>query len=186
MWRTGSIFYRCGLFVPNFRKYEESVPHPHMCEESVPNPQICKKISIKSYHVKNWYQNSRVKSWCQNLTHVKNCRCEKLVLNRHRCQWQNCEELESNAKCSRFGGGGGYCISVRNTHVCYMKHDLVRIFHKVWYVGTKYATCWYQFPACCEESVPIIHSLKFTKHLKGYTKISCSLAADTFSVKLHY
>ena len=28
-----------------------------------------------------------------------------------------CEELESNAKCSRLGG---YFINVKNTHVCYI------------------------------------------------------------------
>ena len=41
-----------------------------------------------------------------------------------------CEELESNAKCNSFAGGGG-SINVRNTHVCYIKFDFVRIFHKV-------------------------------------------------------
>ena len=30
-----------------------------------------------------------------------------------------CEELESNAKCSRFGG---YFINVKNTHVYYMTY----------------------------------------------------------------
>ena len=28
-------------------------------------------------------------------------------------------------------GGGGYFISVRNLHVCNVKFDFVRIFHKV-------------------------------------------------------
>ena len=39
-----------------------------------------------------------------------------------------CEELESNAKCSRFGR---YFIDVKNAHIYYMNFDFVRIFHKV-------------------------------------------------------
>ena len=35
-----------------------------------------------------------------------------------------CEELESNAKCSR---NGVHSIDVKNTHECYMKFDNVRI-----------------------------------------------------------
>ena len=40
-----------------------------------------------------------------------------------------CEELKSNAKCSRIGGGG-YFINVKNTHECYIHFYYVRIFHK--------------------------------------------------------
>ena len=76
----------------------------HTCEELVPNPHTC-EILVPNYH-----------------------RCEKMALNRHRCEGKNCEELESNAKCSIFGG---YFINMRNTHVCYMKFDFVRMFHKV-------------------------------------------------------
>ena len=73
-----------------------------------------------------------------------------------------CEEFESNTKYSSFGGG--YFINVRNTHVCYMEFDFVRILHKVCDIGTKYMTYWYQFSTCCEELVPILHSVKFTKY----------------------
>ena len=58
------------------------------------------------------------------------------------------------------GGGGGHFINVRNTHVCYIKFDFVRIFYKVRDIGTKYVTYWYQFFTCCEELVPILHSVK--------------------------
>ena len=47
--------------------------------------------------------------------------------------WYACEELESDAKCSSFGG---YFIDVRNIHDCYMKFDYVRISltrEKYWY-----------------------------------------------------
>ena len=75
-----------------------------MCEELVPNPRTSEKL-VQNYH-----------------------RYEELVLNHHIFQCQNCVELDSNAKCSRFGG---YFINVRNTHACKMKFDFVRIFHKV-------------------------------------------------------
>ena len=47
-------------------------------------------------------------------------------------------------------GGGGYFINVKNTHVCYMKFDFVRILTSVRY--------WYEI---CE--MPILHRVKFTK-----------------------
>ena len=43
-----------------------------------------------------------------------------------------CEELESNAKCSRFVV---YFINVKNTHICYIKLDLMRISHNVRDIG---------------------------------------------------
>ena len=33
----------------------------------------------------------------------------------------------------------------------------------VFSLSTKYVTYWYQFCTCCEELVPILHSVKFTK-----------------------
>ena len=54
-------------FVPNFHKWEESVLNHHTFEESLSNPHICKQISIKSSHVKNWYQNlTRLKELVPN------------------------------------------------------------------------------------------------------------------------
>ena len=113
-------------------------------------------------------------------------RCEKMVNNRQRCQWQNCKELESNAKCSNFWG---YFINVRNTHVCYMKFEFVRIFHKMWDIVTKYVTYWYQIFTCCEELIPILQSVKFTKcEICGLTRRSllnweCS---NSFRQPVHY
>ena len=51
-------------------------------------------------------------------------------------------------------------MNVSNTHVCYMKFDFVRIFHKVLDIGTKYVTYWYQFCTCCQDLEPILHSMK--------------------------
>ena len=45
---------------------------------------------------------------------------------------------------------GVYSISVRNTHVCYMKFDFMRILHNMKDIGTEYVTYWYQFLTCCE------------------------------------
>ena len=62
--------------------------------------------------MKNWYQIiTDRKNWYLIVTDVSD----------------KTEELESNAKCSRFGG---YFINVTNRHVCYMKFDFVRIFTK--------------------------------------------------------
>ena len=79
--------------------------------------------------------------------------------------------IRSDGKCSRFEGGGGYqCM--RNAHELYMKWDFMRIFHKLWHIGTKYATHWYQFFTYCEEFVPILHSVKFTKcEICGSTRL---------------
>ena len=48
-----------------------------------------------------------------------------------------------------WGGGGGYFINERYTHVCSMTFAYVRIFHKVRYW---YGICDVQVPffACCE------------------------------------
>ena len=89
--------------------------------------------------------------------------------------WQNCEELKSNAKCSRFGR---YFTNVRNTHVCYMKY-FMRSFHRVCDIGTNYMTYWYKFFTCCEEMVPILLSAKFTKcEICGSSMTSVGLSWD--------
>ena len=63
-----------------------------------------------------------------------------------------CEELESNAKCSRFfflWGGGGYFIDVKIAHVCYIKLTTCANFLQ----NVKYC---YEI---CDVLVPIIHAL---------------------------
>ena len=109
MWRIGTNFHKGEESVANPHIYEKLVSNhhmwkigikAHMCEELVPNPHTCKKL----------VSNPR--------------RCEELVLNCHICQWQNCEELESNTKCSR--------IWVRNTHVCYIWNLISCVFFTKW------------------------------------------------------
>ena len=67
--------------------------------------------------------------------------------------WYACEELESNAKCSSFGGGAGgrgrSFIDVRNMHDCYMKLDYVRI-------SLTRERYWYEIR---DVLVPILHAL---------------------------
>ena len=101
------------------------------------------KIGNKLSHVKNWHQNliaGKKSSYMRIL--VPNChRCEELALNRHRYQWQNGEELESNAKfyqCEEYA-----CMQ-------YITFDFARIFHIVWDIGTKYVMYWYQVFTCYE------------------------------------
>ena len=81
--------------------------------------------------MKYWYQIlTHVNIWYQIITDVKNlCSIVTDVSDKL------CEELELNARCSKFGVGWGV-INVRNTHVCYMEFDLMRIFHKVLDIGT--------------------------------------------------
>ena len=104
----------------------------------------CQIITCEKCVTKNLI---REKNWYNILTFVKNCYHIITVLNRHRCQWQNCEEFESSAKCSIFCG---YFINMRNTHKCYIKLDSLRIFHQVKDIGTKYAH---------DVLVPIFHKL---------------------------
>ena len=110
--------------------------------------------------MKNWYEIlTHVKKWYQIITHVKNWyllvtyASDKTVKN---WNWMH------NAS-----GLGGNLSMWGNTHVCCMKFDFVGIFHKVWDIGTKYVAHWYHFPRhffmCCEELVPILHSMKFAK-----------------------
>ena len=196
MWRTGTINLRCEGTIPNF----------HKCEELVPNPRI---IGTKSSHqLKHWYQIitcekfvsklTRMKNWYKTfLTHLKKLvpnyhRCEELVLNRHGWQWQNCEELESNAKCSRFGG---YFINERNTHVCYIKlcekYARSRISKLLWnstsFVFSQSVRYWYEI---CDRRIGI-HSSQceiyevwnlFDRAQRGKkTLCSCSLAQPAFN-----
>ena len=93
---------------------QKLVSKPHTCKELVPNPQTCEKL-VPNYH-----------------------KFDELALYRHRCQYQNCEELESNTKCSRFWR---YFINLRNTHVhAIWNLTLCVFFIKVWDIGTKYVT----------------------------------------------
>ena len=66
--------------------------------------------------MKNWYQIiTHMKNWYLIATDVS----DKTLKNWNRIQ--NAADL----------GGGGYFISVKNLHVCNVKFDFVRIFHKV-------------------------------------------------------
>ena len=73
-----------------------------MCEELVPNPQTCGNLVQIITDVKNWYLI---------VTDVS----DKTVKNLNRMQ--NAADLG--------------CSLSRNAHACFMKFDLVRIFHKV-------------------------------------------------------
>ena len=75
----------------------------HTCEDIVPNPYTCENL-ISNYH-----------------------RCEELGHNRPKAL-KNWNRMQNAAD---LGAGGGYFINLRNTHVCYMKFDIVRIFHNV-------------------------------------------------------
>ena len=189
-------------------RYEELLPNFHKCENWF---QILTRVKNRYEFltsVRNWYQI--IHMWkmisktntCEELVpnpHTceklvpNNHRCEELVLNRHRCQWINCEELESNAKCSRTGSIlSMWGIRMYATRI-YMKFDFLRIFYKVWEIDTKYVTYWYQFYTCCEWLVPILHSVKFTKceicgstelyylNERHFSEISC----NTYSEKCH-
>ena len=106
---------------------------------------------------------------CKKLVSNHQWSWEKLVLNCHRCQWQNYDELEANAKSS--GMGGGYLINVRKTHVWNIKVDFVRNLHKVWDIGTSYVTYWYRFFHVLWGIGTHLHSVKFTKcEICGWTK----------------
>ena len=108
------------------------------------------KKGIKSSLVKkNLYKTPTCEELEPNLQ-----TCEMLVQNYQRYEEpvltvtdrnDKTEELESNAKYIRVWG---YSINVRNTHVCYIKFDFVRTFHKVKDIGTEYVAYWYQFFTC--------------------------------------
>ena len=76
----------------------------HTCEVLVPNPHTCE----------DWYQIiTDVKNWHLIVTDVS----DKTVKIRNRLQ-----------SATDFGV---IMVNMRNTHVCDIKFDLVRIFHKV-------------------------------------------------------
>ena len=52
-------------------------------------------------------------------------------------------------------------------YVCYIKFHYVRKFLKMWNIGMKNVTYWYQFFTRCKELVPIFHSVKFAKCERG-------------------
>ena len=60
-----------------------------------------------------------MKNWYLIVTDVS----DKTVKNRNR--------MQNAAYLVCVCGGGGIFINVWNTHVCYMKFDFMRIFHKV-------------------------------------------------------
>ena len=92
------------------------------CEKLVPNSRTCEKL-VPNYHT-----------------------YEELVLNCHRCQWRNCEELDSNAKCSIFGGIL-YMWGIR----MYVTWNLTPC---VFFTSVRY---WYEI---CDVLVPIFYVLR--------------------------
>ena len=153
MFKTGTLFFRFEELVPNFQICEESVPNPHTCENSVPNPQNCEKM-VSNQHM--W--KIGIKSHTYNELVPNPPTCFKLVPTYH-----NCEELVQML----------VTIHVTKTHVCCMKFDFVRIFYEVWGIGTKYVTYLHYFFTWCEELVPILHSVIFTKcESCGSTRLS--------------
>ena len=131
MWRIGTKSSHVWIIGTKSSHLWKMVSNHHKrkirtCEELVPNPHTSEKL-VPNYH-----------------------RWEILVLNRHRWQWQNCAELESSAKCSRFGGIfqceesacmlyeiwlRAYCS--QSVRYCYEVCDiLVPIFLVLWGFGT--------------------------------------------------
>ena len=45
-------------------------------------------------------------------------------------------------------------------------------FHKMWNIGMKYVTYWYQFFTRCEELVQIVHGVKFAKCVCGLIRLA--------------
>ena len=117
------------------------------------------KICIKSSHVKILYQNSHM--WRTGTTSklVPNFRrCDELVRNRHRRQWQNYEEFGSNAKWSRLGAvmWGIRKYAKWNLTSCVFCTKCEILVRNMWCISTKFFTC-------REKLVPIIHTVKFTR-----------------------
>ena len=79
-----------------------------------------------------------------------------------------CEELESNAKYSIFGGilSTGSYMYVKNPHVCYIKFASVRISH----MRLRY---WYEI---CDVLVPSFHAICTNSSL-------CNLQSMKFTVQ---
>ena len=94
------------------------------------------------------------------------------------------EDLESNAKYSRFGGilsmWGIRMYAIWNLTSCVF-------FHKVWDIGTKYVTYWCQCFTCCEELVQILtmlilRSVKFAVQQCSPQMCPCSDCIDSWSL----
>ena len=106
-------------------------------------------------HMRIVYKGNYIRMICGEIGLVCEDICEELVLSRYRCQWQNCEELESSAKYSRFGGGGGI-LSMWGIHM-YAKWKLTScifftkcdiLVRNMWPNGNKFTHAvrsWYQF-----------------------------------------
>ena len=154
MWITGTFFFRCEELVPIFHKREELVPKPYM-------PCV---LGLNSHNCEKMVSNRHMWKKC-----IKTLTCEELVPNFQTSvnlvpNYQRCEELTdtqlsqmAKAKLCKIGieskmhqGLGVYSINLRNSHVCYMKFDFMRILHNMKDIGTEYVTYWYQFLTCCE------------------------------------
>ena len=194
-----------GIYLLNAGNFELQISHFVIfppCEELVPIRHIWQIWNLRTVNfdnylgsdVENWYQIfTNVKNLYQILTHVNESvldphSCEKLVpnhhivemlLSHHICQWQNCEQLKSVAKCGRFGGTVSmwgirmYAIWNLTSCVFFTKCEIS--------IGTKYVTYWYQFSTCFEALVRILHSVKFMK---------CEICGSTWQTanksKLYY
>ena len=111
--------------------------YPHTCKESVPNLNICEKMESNHHMWKNG-----VKTHTCEGTKSLHIICEILVHSLSQMSmtklWRIGIECKMQQICVCVMGWGGVFINVRNTHVCYIKFDSMRIFHKVWDIGTKY------------------------------------------------
>ena len=177
VWRPGTSFIRCEKLVPNF----------HKCEKSVPNHQICEKL-VSISHVNNGIKTLTCEELvpndhtCEKLV-PKYHRCEELVLNRHRCQSQNSEELESNAKRSRFGGilsMWGICMyAIWNLTSCvfFTKYEI--LVWNMWRLGTNFSRAvrnWYQL-----FTVWTLRSVKFAVQQDLFDPKNWKLLSTNFS-----
>ena len=106
------------------------------------------KSGIKSSHVKKWIKNSNV--WRTGTKFPNKCKIGTKLYD----MWRTGTQLSHIAKaklwrigieCKMHQDLGVYSISVRNTHVCYMKFDFMCILHNMKDIGTEYVTYWYQF-----------------------------------------
>ena len=80
--------------------------------------------------------------------------------------------IEIECKMQQIGGGGGAFYQCEEYARMLYKFWLLHFFHKVWDIGTKYVAYVYQFFTWCEELLPILHSVKFTKcEICGSTKL---------------
>ena len=91
-----------------------------ICEEMAPKLTRVKNLYLILTHVNNLYQIIKhMRNWYVIVSYV----IDKTVKNWNRMQ---------NAAYLWVGGGGGeHFINVRNTRVCYIQFDFLRVFHKV-------------------------------------------------------